>query len=93
MMTSGSSEADTKDDYQEAHALRSALAKFGVLISIAQARDVTRFSKPYAIRTLLDNYDAGHRPITEDLIRQIHQVFLEEIITVSENSNRIKSLL
>ncbi len=92
-MTLALSGPSTKDDHHEEHALRSALAKFGVLISIAQVREVAKFSKPYAIRTLLDNYDAGHRPITEDLIRQIHQVFLEEIISVSEKSNCIKSLL
>jgi phosphonatase-like hydrolase len=69
-----------KDNHDVHRALQHALAKFGVLISLAEANAVMGIPKPVAIRTLLNTCDTAHGPITEDLVQEIHHTFVEEMI-------------
>ena len=85
-------ERTLKEECTEPKALQKAFTRFGVLLSMTQVSDVATLPKAQAIRTLLDLYDAGHRPITEDLVHQIHQAFLEEVICLTGKPSR-KSLL
>jgi hypothetical protein len=82
-----------KEDSHEQKALQKALSRFGVLLSLTQVGDVATLPKAQAIRVLLDMYDAGHRPITEDLVRQVHHAFIEEFVCLAGESNGFKSLL
>ena len=70
-----------KDNHDVHRALQNALARYGALISLDEANTVMGIPKPLAIRTLLITCDRFHgRPITEDLVREIHHTFVEEMI-------------
>lgn len=73
------------DNHDVHRALQKALAKYGILISIEEANRVMGIPKPLAIRTLLDNHNTGYRPLTEDFIQEIYQLFVEEMITFYES--------
>jgi len=68
-----------KDDHDVHRALQKALAKFGVVISIEDANTVMGLPKPVAIKTLLGNHN-NHREISEDLVYEIHNFFVDEMI-------------
>ena len=73
----GTTVKDNKDVHR---VLQKALALHGVEISIADANVVMGIPKPVAIRRLLEKRYSGSRPITEDWISEIHDVFVKEMI-------------
>ena len=68
-----------KDNHDVHRALQKALEKYGVSISIADANTVMGLPKPVAIRMLVNTNGHG-REVTEDLIQEIHKVFVNEMI-------------
>lgn len=68
-----------KDNNDVQRALQKALAYFDVYASPDQVNAVMGIPKPLAIRTLMqDNTDLDK--ISEDLIREVHQVFVRQMI-------------
>ncbi len=71
----------TVKDNQDVHRmLRQALARHGINISNEDANAVLGFPKPVAIRRLLERRYVGPRPITQDWITAIHEVFVKVMI-------------
>ena len=68
-----------KDNHDVHRALQKALEKFGISISIADANTVMGLPKPVAIRSLLNSHGQQHE-ITEDLVQEIHKIFVDEMI-------------
>lgn len=73
-----------KDNYDVYRTLQKTLLKFGVMISREEAKLIIEIPEPLAIRELLNMYYTGSRPVTEDFIREIYHMFLEEMIPLYE---------
>lgn len=71
------------------HFLQKALADYNVTIPFADANELMGLPKPVAIRQLLERY-ASPALITEELIDQIHQRFVEDMTEYYQNSPEVK---
>jgi phosphonatase-like hydrolase len=72
----------TVKDNEDVHrTMKNALSQHGVEISINDANAVMGLPKPQAIRMLLDRRYHGGRPITEDWIASIHDIFVRDMIS------------
>lgn len=74
----GTTVKDNKDVHRT---LKNALSQHGVEISMEDANAVMGLPKPTAIRLLLDSRYHGGRPITEDWITEIHDIFVRDMIS------------
>ncbi len=68
-----------KDNNDVQRALQKALAYFDVYASSDQVNAVMGIPKPLAIRTLMQN-NTDLDKISDDLIREVHQVFVHQMI-------------
>lgn len=71
----------TVTDRQNVHqALQTALAQFGISVTIPQVNDLMGYPKPVAIEKLLQVASADPATITPTLIHQIHSVFVQAMV-------------
>ncbi len=78
----GTTVKDNKDVHR---VLQRALAGFDVSISIEDANAVMGIPKPVAIRALLEQRYHGSLPITENWISEIHEAFVDSMISFYKN--------
>ncbi|MDJ1484367.1 HAD hydrolase-like protein [Cytophagaceae bacterium YF14B1] len=71
------------------HFLQKALADYNVAIPFADANELMGLPKPVAIRQLLERHTSPAL-ITEELIDQIHQRFVEDMTDYYQNSPDVK---
>ncbi|HEY8937196.1 MAG TPA: HAD hydrolase-like protein [Cyclobacteriaceae bacterium] len=77
----GTTVKDNKDVHR---VLQHALVKHDVEISIEDANEVMGIPKPTAIRQLLEKCYTGNRQIDEEWITEIHEAFVNEMISFYE---------
>lgn len=68
-----------EDNHDVQRILAEALKKFDISITLEEAAGVMGIPKPAAIRQLLQSHDADR--INNDLIRAIHRVFVQDMIS------------
>ncbi|HOX82649.1 MAG TPA: HAD hydrolase-like protein [Chryseolinea sp.] len=82
----GTTVKDSKDVHR---VLQRALAGFDVFISIEDANAVMGIPKPVAIRALLEQRYQGSLQITENWISEIHEAFVESMISFYKNDHGV----
>ncbi|MEK6478264.1 HAD-IA family hydrolase [Catalinimonas sp. 4WD22] len=79
---------EDKDSVQKA--LQTALAKAGFKVSLAETVEVMGYPKPEAIRILLEQKLEDKSKITPEFIEEIHQFFVQDMVSYYEQSPEIK---
>lgn len=68
-----------KDDGIVSLAFQNAMLKFGYTFSAQQVAPLMGYKKVDAIRMLLDKNELNRQNVTDDLVNQIHECFLDEM--------------
>ncbi len=75
------------DDNNVADTLQFALASFGVPVTIDEINIVMGYPKPTAIEKLLQMH--SNRDVTAEIVKDVHQVFLDRMISFYKTSPAI----
>jgi len=79
-----------KDNQDVQRALQKALAYFDVFISPHEINNVMGIPKPIAIKTLLERSDTWCDSVDDNLIREIHQVFVHQMLHFYEKDPSVE---
>lgn len=79
---------EDKDSVQRA--LQTALAKADIKVSLAETVEVMGYPKPEAIRILLEQKLEDKSRITPEYIEEIHQYFVQDMVSYYEQSPEIR---
>lgn len=79
---------EDKDSVQKA--LQTALDKAGIEVSLAETVEVMGYPKPEAIRILLEKKLEDQAKITPEYIEEIHQYFVQDMVSYYEQSPEIR---
>ena len=81
-----------KDNNNVAIAFQEALAKFGFMVPLEQINPLMGYEKNEAIRAILRRTGKTEEDLKDDLVAQIHQVFVELMIAFYETTDELSPL-
>ncbi len=80
------------DDMYVSKAVAAAMNEFGYAVVPEEVQPIMGYEKPLAISMLLDRYEPDALQITDELISQIHERFVEFMIDFYKSSTGVKPI-
>ncbi|MDX2273728.1 MAG: HAD hydrolase-like protein [Cyanobacteriota bacterium] len=74
------------DNHDVSQALIRAFAQIGLVIGLQDTNPVMGYPKPLAVQMLLEKYGSPDHPISQEQVRQVHELYRQAILHFYETS-------